>query len=281
MSLKARLIIVLSLVTALYVGLTHGIQRLVIFPSFVLHERDHATSALQRCQDAIRREIYHLDLFCDDWAAWDDTYAFVGDRNPQYAQSNLLHETFTGNGLNLIYVVASDGTVVWGKILDLETEEEVELQQFPASTFPAGHPLLAHDTTDSSISGIIQTDLGPMLFASRPIITSEDEGPIRGSLLMGRRVDQAFVEMIAEQSDVDLQLWSVQDESMPADASGALALMGDDGHPFLREQGEKQLAAYATLPDLYAPDTPSLLLRTTIPREITAQGDTVLRFAQI
>ena len=50
---------------------------------------------------ALNREIYHLDSFTNDWAAWDDTYRFMQDRDPIYIESNLVDQTFVGNRLNL------------------------------------------------------------------------------------------------------------------------------------------------------------------------------------
>ncbi|RMF86757.1 MAG: hypothetical protein D6736_14375 [Nitrospinota bacterium] len=175
MSLRVRILAILCLVVVLYAVLDYSIQRFVIFPSFTALEREEAQKDLERSVEALQREIYHLSLLCNDWAAWDDTYAFVQDRNPAYIESNLVLSSFTDNNLNLIYIVDTQGQVVWGEIRDLETEETIQVQEFPSQAFPPSHPLLQHRDVESAINGVLLTEKGPMLVASRPIVTSDED----------------------------------------------------------------------------------------------------------
>ena len=115
MSLRSKVLITLSLVIVMYTVLNYFVQRFVIFPSFVELERNEAKKDMQRCIEALRREIYHLGILTDDWAAWNDTYKFVQDPNTDYTESNLVVETFTDNNLNLIYICNTTGQVVWGR----------------------------------------------------------------------------------------------------------------------------------------------------------------------
>ena len=60
---------------------------------------------LERCLEALNREVKYLSLFCADWAAWDDTYEFVAEPNQKYIEANLVIDTFTGNNISLIYTL--------------------------------------------------------------------------------------------------------------------------------------------------------------------------------
>ena len=52
--------------------------------------------------------------------------------------------------------------------------------------------------------GLVSTPSGPMLVASRPILTSSGEGPAAGVLIFGRLLNAAPIERIASQYKLDL-----------------------------------------------------------------------------
>jgi sensor domain CHASE-containing protein len=113
--LKTKIIGILLLILSLYAGLSFGIQRLAVFPSFLALERMLAERDLNRCIEALRRELKHLDTVTHDWAAWGDTCRFVEERHSGYIESNLGPKTFFDNRFNLIYICTPDGkSVIWG-----------------------------------------------------------------------------------------------------------------------------------------------------------------------
>ena len=66
----------------------------------------------------------------------------------------------------------------------------------------ADSPLLNLPDTEASQGGILFVAGQPFLVASRPIITSEDLGPIRGTLIMGRRIDDRRISAIGRRTGV-------------------------------------------------------------------------------
>jgi len=261
----------------LYAVLDFGIQRLVVFPSFIALEQDEARKDLDRCFDAIRREFYHLDTFNHDWAAWDDTYHFIQNRNADYISSNLVAETFIDNKLNLIYLCNEKGQVVWGEIRDVETWQRMHLKAFPPVALPPNHPLLFHDSTESAIAGVFPSEFKPLLVSSRPIVTTNSEGPIRGTLIMGRFLDEGYVQTLGQQTHVDFHLWPIAGEALAAGERKILDTIPRDGPLLISEDNGHLLQIYGTFPDIEG--APALLVRANIPREISARGAAALRFA--
>jgi sensor domain CHASE-containing protein len=257
--------------------LDYAIQRMVVFPSFVVLEQNEAKKDLDRCFEALRREFYHLDTFNHDWAAWDDTYRFVQDRNTEYVTSNLVAQTFIDNKLNLIYVCDEKGQVVWGEIRNVETWQRMHLKEFPALLLPSKHPLLSHDSIESIIAGVFCTAHKPMLVSSRPIVTTNNEGPIRGTLIMGRFLYEDYIQTLVEQTRVNFHLWPIMGDAMPAAERKILNKLDDDEPLLIGNADNRLLHVYATFPDIQG--VPALLIRADIPREISAKGDTALRFA--
>jgi sensor domain CHASE-containing protein len=114
----------------------------------------------------------------------------------------------------------------------------------------------------------------PLLFVSHPILTSTSGGPSRGTLIMGRYLDEAELAALAEQTRLDLRLirldWEPLQE-LPAGSRTALALQGQAGRPL----DGRRIAAYALLPDVYGET--ALVLRSVIPREVYREGLTTIR----
>ena len=185
MSLKSKILLILLVVVALYAALDYGIQRLVVFPSFIALEQHEAKKDLERAFEALRREFYHLDTFNHDWAAWDDTYQFVRDRNTDYISSNLVAQTFIDNKLNLIYVCNEVGKVIWGEIRSVDTWQRMHLKKFPAESLPPTHPLLSHDNVDSAIAGVPLRSTNRCWFRRGPLSPRTTKDQSAGLFLWG------------------------------------------------------------------------------------------------
>lgn len=278
MTLRLRIFGILAVVIVLYAVLNFGIQRLVVFPSFIALERSEAEKDLDRCIEALRREIHHINTVAHDWAAWDDTYRFVQAPNEDYIQSNLIPHTFADNRLNIIYICDLHGRVVWGETRDWKTQERIAISEFPSEALPEDHPLLHFEHFESSVAGILPTEQGPLMAASRPIITSDHEGPVRGFLIIGRFLSEEVARILIEQTRVEHHFIPIT-PALSAEERAALDRIGPDRRFAFVETGDDPLRVYAVYPDLTG--APALLIRADIPRDIRARGSATLRFALI
>ncbi len=281
MSVRSKVLLIVTLVVALYGGVDYAVQRWVVYPSFVALERHEAVQDITRCVEALEREIHHLDTLCHDWAAWDDTYEFVFEPNDAYREANFVPTVLSQAGLNALYVVSADGRVIWGRTTDLNAEEDIPLKELPTDHWPADHPLRQHDfargpLNDVVIKGVMITERGPMRVASRPILTSNNEGPPRGTFVMGRFLDAAAVARLAEQTRVALTV-TTKDEASSPEQRAAIARITPQAPYHLHEVNEQTLGMYTTFPDIAG--TTALLLQADIPRDITARGRAAQRFA--
>ncbi len=277
MPLRTKVIALLVVMFCLFVGTDVTIQRNVFLPEFQQLERDEATKDIVRCREALAREVEHLGFFCQDWASWDDTYEFVLDGNEDYVTDNLVDETYIDAKLDLIFVVDLEGRVVGGTAFDSQKQKEIAVREFPRERLPTNAPLLQHATLESNIKGIMMTDHGPLMVASYPVITSENKGPIRGTLIMGRLLTERIAEQLREQTRVDLHMWPVTDTAMPEEDRVALGALSPSNLESIVERGDNLLAAYSASPDIHG--APVVLLRADVPREISRKGQSAMRFA--
>ncbi|MBI2421263.1 MAG: diguanylate cyclase [Candidatus Hydrogenedentes bacterium] len=271
MNVRAQIEVLLLTVLIVLVVLSYAIQRFVVFGSFERLERAEATKDLQRGLEAISGEAEHLRRTAQDWAFWDDTYAFAEDRNAAYRESNLIKETFETTGVDLLYFVRTDGEVLYGQCLSPWTGEFVVLPEFPADRWPAGNPLLFREGQERSVAGIVLTGMGPMLLARAHILKGNLEGPPRGAVLMGRFMDEDFRAELAGQTRLNFNYWPVDVAILPPELQGVVRKLEHESAVLLAGSHLDAIDAYGVIKGITG--TPALLVGVSFPRAITQQGN--------
>ena len=286
MALRSKIILSLLAIMAAYMILNYQIQKKIISPNFAELERTEAEKDIKRCVEALQREIYHLDSLCRDWAAWDDSCEFVADKNKDYIDANLVPESFTANALNIIYIIDKNRKIVWGEVRDLTTEELLTVKEFYSDWFePSDHPFFVHEDNNSdylekaTVKGIYMTESGPVMVASRPIITSKYEGPVRGWIVMGRFLNTNVIEMLKKQTGVNFKIWSVGQDTLPDDEEAVLHQIVKENKYYIKEQNDDKLHVYTTVPDING--NTELLLKAVVKRDITSKGQETVHFAML
>ncbi len=272
--MRSKVTLILAFVLLIYLGFFIGLQRFAVAPRFAKLERAEATKNMNRCIAALNNEIDVLDRFVLDWSAWDDAYAFVEDLNPLFIEANLAEETYKQNGLSFICFLNAQRQPIWFHSLGANPDNEQPPAWMPQGAWPLDHPLLAQAEISSSNKGLMILDGKPLLLASRPILSSKRQGPLRGFLIMGSNLDQTIIERIARQTQVGLTFRVM--EGAPSQDDPELAALTPDSPFLLRTSGRSSLHIFAVLRDLA--HQPALLMRAEVTREITASAREVARF---
>ncbi len=281
MSLRSMTLVILSVVILVSACLIGAIDRFILYPNFLALERDEAVEDMARCREAIQREIQHLETFTRDWSSWDDSWHFVEDRNAAYVETNLAFDTFVDARVNLLYFLDSSGRVVWGKFYDLATGDLIHVNELPSTgVWPSDHPLLTFDLQSDriggvNVSGILTTEVGPVILASAPILTSNNEGPVHGTLITGRLLDAEAVSHISSQTRVNLSIADTRRAQDPRIAADFMVNANPSRSPRVVAVNDEMLHVFATYPDLLG--NPGIYMRAEIPRSISMRGKAASR----
>jgi sensor domain CHASE-containing protein len=244
MTLRLKVIFILLIIVILSSFSNYIILNKTVLPGFVTLEKDEANNDIIRVVEAIQREVHHLESLVHDWSAWNDTYDFIQNRNSDYIDDNLVLSSFTDNELNIIYLLDNQGKLIWGEIRDLESEELIRLSEFSDDALTTTHPLLSYKTDGNlgevKVSGIYLTGQGPLIISARPILTSENKGPVKGTVIMGRFISEDFVKLLQEQTRVNVQIWDSNNKSIPLRDRNSFAKISKDS-PFPIEERDHQL----------------------------------------
>ena len=280
-SLSVKMLLMLVAFFMLYGTVDYLIQSYIIYPNFMQLERDEAIKDSERLTEAIMREIHHLDSLCHAWASRDDMYDYVVTKNEEYFESNLMLSTFVDNSLNLIYICNTTGRVVWGRLYDPKSKKTMDIG-LSEDTFSENHPLVTFRTSEKKLSeinnsGIILSDIGPMLIASRPILTVENKGPIRGAIILGRLLGKEMVASLSKQTKVQFSISTIRRDSIKdADKSIPDRLSRELSH-VIKNTHHDTLQVDTTMTDING--VPVILLSSLFPRKISGEGKTTLLHA--
>ncbi len=280
--IKTKVILILFCVFIGYATIDYGIQKMILLPSFLELEQDLTIKNTRRVIQAIDREIYHLDAFCHDWAAWDESYRYAASWSEDYIKNNLPESTLYSNNLNYICIVNKDRKVLWSRAVDLSTKKWVSINDLPGDRFPESHPLVSYELdgkplSEVSVKGIFMTHSGPMLISSRPILNNDNEGPIHGSIIMGRFFNEDVIQKIKEQTRTDFRIYSTSPGLFPSSLQHIPLKITETSPYFIQERGSSVLQAYTTLTDIQR--RLSLLVEVNNTREISEKGMSTIRYA--
>jgi len=275
MTLRRKILLVISIMLVGLIAILYAASSTILLRGFAAVEERDTRQNVERALDALSNDVVNLDSSTRDYASWDDTYAFIEDANEAYVEANLVDTTFSNLELNLMVFVHSSGRIVFSKAFDLQNQEETPFPESLQAHLAAGSLLLQHPDLESGLTGLILLPEGALLVASRPILTSYYEGPARGTLMMGRYLDDAQIEHLAEITHVSLAVRRFDDEQMLADWAVSASLL-DKAPILVRPLSADSIAGYALIRDIYG--QPALVLRVDSPRAIYRQGQTSVHY---
>jgi PAS domain S-box-containing protein len=273
-SLRTKTLVLIGAVAAILLVLLYALSQSILMGSFVHLEEQEVEQDNRRVINALLDNLSELSIITTGWAQWNDTYQFIEDHNPAYVESNLPNETFVALEIDLMLFVNSSGELVYGKVYDRDTNLSITLTPALTEAYLSTDSLLAHygdyANADGYVDGLVVTAYGPLLLSIQRILHSDGTGDPRGTLIMGRRLDEDQLKQLAKVTDVTLDLRYIDDPTLPADFKTAADRLNTQTGTFTRALDARTFAGYALLTDISG--KPVLILRVQMPRHISQQG---------
>lgn len=197
LSSKVNILVVLAFVASGLLCL--GIQWVFIMPSFISLEKETAIKNAERVLETINNELNQVAPSASDWAFWTDTYNYMTGKNQNFVKENL-EGTSVLEALKANYMgfYDTEGNAAWNLAIDLPTNELLHLGWLSEAKLPPDHPLLQIKTLTDEVRGIIDTPYAPMLVVAKPILTNLRKGPIAGTFILGRFLDNSTISHISK-----------------------------------------------------------------------------------
>ncbi len=250
---------------------------LILLNSYTDLEQQDARKNVQRVVDTLAEDLTALNNQLADWAAWDESYAFIESADPEFVKRNLPQDTYSTLKLNLLMFINTSGNPVFSKGFDLLAKEYAAVPKELDQHLTPGARLLRHSDTDNGVTGILMLPAGPMLVASRPILTTERKGPLRGTMIMGRYLDNKGLERLSALTHLPVKIYPVNTAKLPpADVLAVRDELLKTGAVTVRQISNQTLGGYALLKDVN--DRPALFMQILGARPIYLQGKTTITY---
>lgn len=275
MKLRTKSLIVICAVFSLLCLVLSITLDVIIVKSYSDLEIKTVSEHAERVLNQFNEEYNNLKALAYDWAVWDDTYSFVENKNEEYIQKNLQYEIFQDIDVNFMLFYNNSDVLVYSKIFDFNQKNETFLpNSFYTYIFRNKESLLRHLDIDHSKTGIVLYNESetPLLISATPIVTSGKEGPIRGTLLVGRFLNENKVDSFGDvtQLHVAVHLLSshlslfFQDTSAPA----------EETQIFIQPINSTYIAGYVLMDDVFG--NPVFIVEVGSSRDIYNQGLNVI-----
>jgi signal transduction histidine kinase len=271
---QKALLIVGATLTGLNLAL-YAIASHIFVGSFQEVEQEKTVETVRNLVDTIDQINRQFSDRFADWSAWDDSYAFMADEKPEFEKVNLNIESLINIRINLILFVDLSGRIVYGTGFDLNTKRFMPVPAAIVKHLVPGDALLTHETPADSHYGQIMLPTGTMMLAARPIVNSDSTRDIRGTLILGRYLNQQEVDSLPETKRFSLTLFPLN-ATLPSDFQAVRSQISPQHPVIVHPIDEDTIAGYTITSDIYG--KPSTMLRVSSPRTVYQQGQTAVRY---
>jgi len=271
MSLGQKTMLIVSLTVLVLMAVLYLATRSLLLRSFRQLEATETRRAVERVLGSIEGQTADLAATANDYAAWDQSYAFMAHYTSKYVHEEFENDTLQGINVNLVLLLNPQGKVVFFKAYDSQTRQETA---FPLATRAAlaSDPWVRQAMTQQVPStGIRDMPQGPALIAACPVLTTDHRGPPRGVLVMTRNLGPELVRglRLLTQSSITLERIPGSKAS-PIPSTAVASGPPGSGGIFMHPLDDKTVAGYSILPDVHG--KPLLLLTVKLPRSVYRVG---------
>jgi two-component system, NtrC family, sensor kinase len=261
MNIRTKMISLLALLFVVLIVFEIAIQNEVLIPSFAELERDNAKTSMKRISYALDMTLDRLAVNAGDWGNWADVYQYVQMPNEAFLSANITPVALKQLQVDALLIADLHGNLVLSSAEDVETGKPLDLDLANRTALPDDFPWRRNLADGKSAKGLIQTNRGIMMIAAAPVLDGSGAGRPLGMVIMGRLLTPAQVEALGARAQAALSM-------LPSRRIGSADQVVET---------DAQTQVYRSFNDVYG--RPLMDLRVEVPREITARGQTAVRYA--
>ncbi|HLY55757.1 MAG TPA: CHASE4 domain-containing protein, partial [Stellaceae bacterium] len=277
-SLNAKVFVATVAMLTIMVVFSDAILNLVVVPRFEESDRAIALLNVTRIKSSMAGEVTELDGVVDDWAFWDDTYAFAAGSRPDYVADNLYLKAMSEIRVNAFNFYHQDGTLLQSVGYDLATGAPIDIAELASVAKLVAVPANAAPDAERPHGGLILTSRGPVFASAAPILTSHREGPPHGALVVARLFGPAQIAAMRERTGASFDIWAANAMLPPAVAPIGAALLAHADEPVFEAAGG-HLTTYFSVPDVNG--APALIVATETDMVGSALGRRAVFLAEL
>ncbi len=276
MGLRSKIAVMIMGFLFVFIIASYVLLNIIFQPAIIEHENEHVETNIRRITEVFQNEMKHLNQICADWSSWDASYDFMVSRNQKYIDENIEDSTFINAKLILIHFVNMDHQTVFSRAYDYVQKKNIDIDEFLRDTVNMNHFLMPRMQGESALverymSGVIATHRGMMIVSSRLILTSQDQGPTHGVLIMGRFIEP-MLDGIKKQIDINFDIITDHDRIVEEQELRI--------RPYVvKKDNDKQFSVYQSMLDIRGDI--AFVVHFVVPRTYYAESMRLLKYAHM
>lgn len=247
--------------------------RIFVLNGFLTIEEQRAQEHMQRLFSVLDNELDTLAATLGDYSAWDETYHYVQNGDPDYVATNLDPSSLARLRVDLVALVRPNGEIIYSNTQANPTQ--TVRSSLPKLSLAPNSPLLRLSTPGSSAKGIVVLNGIPVLITAKPVLTNDHLGPIHGIMLMGRSLGTLETAHLEKLTRLSLTVTVCDSKTLAAPPFGRIPLSLNQPTAIHRRDSNT-IDGYALFADL--DQRPALLIKATLPRHTYRKGVESIRY---
>ncbi|MFN8390958.1 MAG: CHASE4 domain-containing protein [Bdellovibrionota bacterium] len=252
----------------------------VLSNHFAALEKKAMSRDVQRVEKTILENIDQLSVKASDWARWDDSYNFLESKDETFVESNLTQNSLENLRIDDIVFYDAQGKYFYSageRIGDADGKTAIRrglleiLNQSPSVNRLSG--------AGDSRMGLIVTNDQVSLIAALPILPTDGNGAVRGTIIFSKPLDAQLTEKISSVAEVKLNLIRADHAKADPEISPIASRLRGPKDIQILPSDERTIHGYGMLQDVFG--KPAIFVQTIEPRSLYQQGQITLRFLLI
>lgn len=267
MTIRKKILLFSALALGAFLAAVYLLSRFALLKAFARLESDSARETISHMQNGLRNEQSHLEILAVDYGQWDRTYGFMENRNPAYVRAELAPDALKGIQVNFVALFDQSGQVVVNRSSGTWAADADDLRQIEAVQQRADGGGLK----GAALNGILELKGRLFMLSYHPILNTEGVGTARGTLVIGRELDESVTSSLSRWMGNPVWL-------EPADrvADNLPGTLWTDGANAARAESDATSLNYVAIRN-FSGDTRRLLVERT-PRSLHLEGKIEIRY---
>lgn len=275
-SIRLQILMIVLIAFLILVSAFSYTSSLLIFGNARIIEKKNIKRDVERLLSELDLQIDIIRTTAGDWAPWDDTYEFIQGNGDDYIQNNLNNETLANLNVEMMLFVDNDNQLFFGKMIDLDTVSEVAIPESVIKNILKCESLFIHRHETDGHAGILSDPRGLMIISSEPILTSQKMGPIRGTLIVGRWLNQKLLDQIKQRIQLDINFYQTKEDSLSEKLLSIKNELKTEKSIHIHPKNNQIISGYTLLNDVIG--DPALLMEVNSLREAIDQARKSMRY---
>jgi len=180
-------------------------SKAIVQSGFTRLEEQEITTNITRFKKNIDRELEDLASTCGDWAPWDNARDFILGKEPNFINSDLTIDCLANLKINFMIFIDNEGKIVNATAIDYIKKTNIQLSPESINYILSEKTLLTiKEPTETRTGLLIMPDLQAFV-AAQPISNSLIKEPICGTLIVGRFLNDALLDVLRTQTCLDIK----------------------------------------------------------------------------